>query len=94
MLTARAGTVHGQYFDYNDGLRGNPGFREWGGNGATKTPDGKLWFATNTGLAVIDPKHIASNPIPPPVLIQSIKAGDKSYAATGNLAFPSNAREL
>ena len=39
----------------------------------TKTRDGKLWFPTQHGVAVIDPKEIKSNPFAPPVIIESIK---------------------
>ena len=45
-------------------------------NGGTWPPgikahDGKLWFATQDGVAVIDPETVAGNPQPPPVMIES-----------------------
>ncbi len=36
-----------------------------------KTRDGKLWFPTQGGVAVIDPQAVALNPQPPPVVIES-----------------------
>src|ERR1700688_2455249 len=39
---------------------------------AVEASDGKLWFATDNGLAWIDPKHIVRNGVPPPVSILSI----------------------
>src|SRR5215475_13896370 len=36
-----------------------------------KTRDGKLWFPTQDGVAVIDPEAIPSNSQPPPVVIES-----------------------
>ncbi len=36
-----------------------------------KAHDGKLWFATQDGVAVIDPETVAGNPQPPPVMIES-----------------------
>jgi signal transduction histidine kinase/ligand-binding sensor domain-containing protein len=36
------------------------------------TPDGRLWFPTTKGLAVIDPADVKINPKPPPVLIEEI----------------------
>lgn len=36
---------------------------------AARTDDGRLWFATNRGLAVIDPTEIAFNRVKPPVYI-------------------------
>ncbi len=36
-----------------------------------KARDGKLWFPTQDGVAVIDPETISANPQPPPVVIES-----------------------
>ena len=36
-----------------------------------KTSDGRLWFTTLRGVAVVNPEQITSNPTPPPVLIES-----------------------
>lgn len=36
-----------------------------------KTRDGKLWFPTQDGVAVIDPAAVPTNPQPPPVRIES-----------------------
>lgn len=37
-----------------------------------KTRDGKFWFPTQEGVAVVDPETVSINPQPPPVLIESI----------------------
>ena len=37
-----------------------------------KTKDGRLWFPTMKGIAVIDPQHILTNKIQPPVKIERI----------------------
>lgn len=34
--------------------------------------DGRLWFPTIAGIVVVDPKAVLFNPLPPPVLIQSV----------------------
>jgi signal transduction histidine kinase len=39
---------------------------------AVETSDGRLWFATDNGLAWIDPAHFVRNGVPPPVSILSI----------------------
>lgn len=44
---------------------------------ACKTPDGRLWFATAKGVAVVDPGNIDINQLPPPVFIEEVMA-DKS----------------
>ncbi|HXQ71676.1 MAG TPA: two-component regulator propeller domain-containing protein, partial [Pyrinomonadaceae bacterium] len=36
------------------------------------TRDGKFWFPTQEGVAVVDPENVHVNPEPPPVLIESI----------------------
>ncbi len=36
-----------------------------------QTQDGKLWFPTQDGVAIIDPEAVASNPLPPPVVIET-----------------------
>jgi signal transduction histidine kinase len=37
----------------------------------TRTRDGKLWFPTQDGLAVIDPEALPHNPLPPSVVIET-----------------------
>ena len=41
-----------------------------------RTADGRLVFATDAGLALIDPRAVKLNPQPPPVEIESIRNGD------------------
>jgi signal transduction histidine kinase len=41
------------------------------------TADGRLWFPTIRGLAVIDPSKIKTNPYPPPVLIEDVTVDDQ-----------------
>lgn len=37
-----------------------------------KARDGRLWFATVAGAAVVDPEDLPSNPVPPPVVIEEV----------------------
>src|SRR5258705_13640091 len=73
-------TVHALAFGEQDGMRN----REC--NGASppglKARDGKLWFPTLTGVAVIDPAHIPFNRIPPTVMIERAR-GDQRLHRTG-----------
>jgi ligand-binding sensor domain-containing protein len=41
--------------------------------GGVKTRDGRLWFPTQDGVAMIDPREVKVNPQPPPVVIESVK---------------------
>jgi signal transduction histidine kinase len=36
-----------------------------------KASDGKLWFPTQDGVAIVDPKSVRINPQPPPVVIEA-----------------------
>lgn len=40
--------------------------------GVCKTADGRLWFPTSRGLAIIDPRNFTTNTIPPPVVIEDL----------------------
>jgi ligand-binding sensor domain-containing protein/signal transduction histidine kinase len=40
--------------------------------GGCRTADGRLWFPTSKGLAVIDPGNLRTNPLAPPVKIEEI----------------------
>ncbi|MFN2393897.1 MAG: two-component regulator propeller domain-containing protein, partial [Pyrinomonadaceae bacterium] len=42
--------------------------------------DGRLWFPTQDGVAVIDPQNIKANSQPPPVVIETIKIDNRSVA--------------
>lgn len=43
-----------------------------------KASDGKLWFATMKGVAVVDPKSLGQNSRPPPVVIEGIYLNDSA----------------
>jgi signal transduction histidine kinase/streptogramin lyase len=43
---------------------------------AGKTADGRLWFATTKGVAVIDPRRLQANRLPPPVVIERVVSDD------------------
>jgi signal transduction histidine kinase/streptogramin lyase len=44
-----------------------------------KSRDGKLWFPTMKGVVMIDPNHIETNRVAPPVKIREIIVDDKTY---------------
>src|SRR5262249_45370159 len=39
---------------------------------AIKTRDGRLWFPTFDGIAVVDPEAVTFNDVPPPVVIEAV----------------------
>jgi signal transduction histidine kinase/ligand-binding sensor domain-containing protein len=45
--------------------------------GAARTPDGRMWFSTTKGVAVVDPATLIQNDVPPPVVIEQVVADDE-----------------
>lgn len=76
-----------QLFNYEDGL---PGVAQQASPLPTTLADsnGRLWFATNRGLAWIDPQPLDRNSLPPPVLITGISIAGHRYAANDGLRLP------
>ena len=48
-----------------------------GSPAAVRGKDGKLWFANGAGAVMLDPSAIKKNPVPPPVLIESMEVDHK-----------------
>ena len=61
---------------------------------ASRSPDGRLWFANQNVVQMIDPDHLDRNPILPPVHIEEIIADHKSYAPQDALRLPALTRDL
>jgi len=86
-------TITSSVYGKADGMRTNEC------NGAAqpagwKTRDGKLWFPTIAGVAMIDPKEIKTNTLPPPVVIEQILADHRPLPAQQNLKLPPGIKTL
>ena len=71
--------IEGVAYDKSDGLletECNGGQQPAG----AKMRDGKLWFPTQDGVAVIDPETIQKNPVAPPVVIETAKIDGEGVA--------------
>ena len=71
--------------------------RECSGGGhpaGWQTSDGRMWFATIKGLAVIDPEHIPLNTSPPPIAIEQIFIDNQSVPLTQKLKISPDASRL
>lgn len=53
-----------------------------------KTRDGRLWFATVKGVAMIDPAHLPFNQQPPPVAIEQVTADDEAFKTITPINWP------
>ncbi len=50
-----------------------------------KARDGKLWFPTQEGVAIVDPEAVPTNPLAPPVLIETCRLDREVTAFQGGL---------
>jgi signal transduction histidine kinase/ligand-binding sensor domain-containing protein len=88
---------HATVFDLSDGVRTHPR-----GTGISpmvaRSSDGRLWFVPFDGVSVLDPRHLALNPLPPPLHIEQITADRKTYgtgsAGSRPLSLPALIRDL
>src|SRR5262249_39877333 len=71
--------------------------------GASRAPDGRLWFPTVKGVAVVDPARVVPNTNFPPVVIEELRVDDKlvplpmptrESAKIGPMPIPAGSRRL
>lgn len=70
--------VEPQAFSMADGMKSN----ECSGvsqPAATRLPDGRLVFPTPRGIVVIDPERLPQNDVPPPLHVEELIAGGRTY---------------
>jgi signal transduction histidine kinase/ligand-binding sensor domain-containing protein len=80
-------------YDGSDGLPDHSDQSSYGPTVA-RSADGRLWFMTYEGAAVIDPQQIPVNAIAPPVHIEQVAADGVTRQATAGLALPPLVRDL
>jgi ligand-binding sensor domain-containing protein/signal transduction histidine kinase len=73
--------VHGPEEGLPSLARGN----SW--KAAFQAPGGKLWFATDSALVVVNPAQLVFNQLPPPVILENIRVN-------GQVAWDASARPL
>lgn len=61
---------------------------------ACRTRDGRLWFSTTSGLVVVDPNHLGSDPIPPPVRITSVLVNGRAFSSAERLRLQPTEKNL
>lgn len=71
--------------DESDGLPGAETNGQKSYPAACKTRDGRLWFPTTHGVAVIDPAHFRSRSVPPLAVIEVVRANGKVVFGNGPL---------
>jgi signal transduction histidine kinase/ligand-binding sensor domain-containing protein len=53
-----------------------------------KTADGRLWFPTMGGVAIVDPKAVQTNPVPPPVILEEFRLDNEAVDFQGGVEVP------
>ncbi len=61
---------------------------------ASRSADGRLWFANDNDVQVIDPIRLAEHSLPPPVHIQRVIADRRDYTVAGPIYLPPLNRDL
>jgi ligand-binding sensor domain-containing protein/signal transduction histidine kinase/CheY-like chemotaxis protein/HPt (histidine-containing phosphotransfer) domain-containing protein len=80
---AAGGTHPADFHAYGskDGMR-SAEFNGGNTSAGTRTPDGLLWFPSIRGIVGIDPSHIRTNALPPPVIIEQIAVDGEPLTLT------------
>ena len=60
----------------------------------SKSPDGRLWFANDEVLQMINPGGLRRNRIAPPVHVEEVHADRKDYAIGELVRLPPNSRDI
>lgn len=84
VAAGRARSVHSIAYSEADGLRSAETNGRKSQPAGIRTHDGRLWFPTAKGVAIVDPATLDYEEVPPPVVIEEV-------TANGRLVF-SNAR--
>jgi ligand-binding sensor domain-containing protein/signal transduction histidine kinase len=61
---------------------------------ACNTADGRLWYVTSVGLAMVDLQAIRQNDLPPPVVIESMQADGKPIPDATSLPESADVRKI
>lgn len=94
VLDGQAARVASTVFDRHDGLLS----AEMSGGtqpSAWRSRDGRLWFATAQGIVHIDPAHISTNTLAPPVQIESISVnGQPAVRPSAQLTLAPGSKDI
>ena len=88
----RSKVINSVVYGIADGMRKSE--NNFGGPSAIRSRDGKLWFSTTDGAAVIDPKNIKTNRFAPPVVLEQVLVDEKIATPKDALVIPSGAKNV
>ena len=87
------GKVKCKIFGSGDGMQVRTALAGYSRRSA-KSMDGRLWFPVFDTVAVVDPRHLPENRLPPPVHIDRITVDREPYPIHPGLTLPPIARDL
>nr|ACN18082.1 two-component system sensor protein [uncultured bacterium BLR5] len=93
LLTDAAHRMNYRLYSILDGIPGGPQIN-YTVSTAVETSDGRIWFATDSGLTWIDPARIEKNNLPPPVVVKSLTTDEQTYQSTEILKLPKGTESL
>ncbi len=56
--------------------------------------DGRLWFPTIAGVVVVDPQAVTANPVPPGVVVESVRMDGRELAFSDTVELPAGSGRL
>jgi signal transduction histidine kinase/CheY-like chemotaxis protein/HPt (histidine-containing phosphotransfer) domain-containing protein len=86
LLAGTATTAAVRSYGSADGLRATE-FATGNTSAGFHSADGYLWFPSIRGIVRVDPKHVATNLLPPPVHIEKISANGTARTVTDGTEF-------
>lgn len=88
-----AGSISSHMLGRDQGLVGLSPTVDYQPN-ASKTRDGRLWFATAQGAVVVDPTQLPSDLPPPPVVVDEVWLDGRRWEGPDSSRFPSGRHRL
>jgi signal transduction histidine kinase/ligand-binding sensor domain-containing protein len=82
----------GRMFDADDGLPGTSPYFSL--STVTEDKAGRIWVATNNGIAWADPAALPKNLLPPPIVISGLRAEGRLFHPQGLVALPQGSSRL
>ncbi len=93
LAAGQEGPLDGELFGLPDGLRSAEGTSHAQPSGCM-TRDGRLWFTTRAGVVVVDPTDLRRNTVPPPVVIEALRADGREIPLRGERRVPPGCEQL
>ncbi len=84
--------VQVELYNDSDGLVSGPELK--GNQPVATAADGRLWFLTGEGLAVVDPAHMTRNTAPPLPGIVTLMVDDHAMTLSGEARLPKRTRRI